>query len=67
MKHIPAFTLIGPWAGDNTWTVTLNDYDYGRFEVCSQLRFNTKEEAEAFIAESRRRRDEIAEQTDFPF
>jgi hypothetical protein len=47
---IPAFTLIGPWEGDNTWTVTLNDYDRDSADICSLCRFDTKEMAEAFIA-----------------
>jgi hypothetical protein len=50
-KIIPALTLIGPWEGDDTWTVTLGDYDPNNYyDVCSQLRFDTKEQAEAFIA-----------------
>jgi hypothetical protein len=47
---IPHLTLIGPWDGDDTWTVTLGDYDpTNHYDVCTQRRFNTKEEAEAFI------------------
>jgi hypothetical protein len=53
---IPAFTLIGPWEGDGTWTVTISDYDPSdHYDICEQLRFETKEQAEAFIAENKPR------------
>jgi hypothetical protein len=47
---IPHLTLIGPWARDGSWTVTLGDYDpKNPSDVCSQRRFDTKADAEAFI------------------
>jgi hypothetical protein len=53
MTIIPALTLIGPWKGDDSWTVTTNNYDSENpYDVCSQLRFDTKAAAEAFIAEN---------------
>jgi hypothetical protein len=52
----PAGTLIGPW-DDGTWTVTLNDFMHDMDEICSQQRFDNKEEAEAFAAEVRKARE----------
>lgn len=50
---IPDLTLIGPWDGD-TWTVAIGDYNSDNpYDICTQLRFDTKEEAEAYIAEAK--------------
>jgi hypothetical protein len=55
----PRITLAGtliPW-NDGTWTVTLNDFMHDMDEICSQRRFDNKEEAEAFAAEVRKARE----------
>jgi hypothetical protein len=50
---VPALTLMD--FGNGTWAVTLKDYGPGADEVSTITTFATKEEAEAFIAEERRK------------
>jgi hypothetical protein len=51
-QFIPALTLLTPQEGDDPWLVTLNDYDPNDpQDISTAQRFDTKEEAEAFIRE----------------